>query len=116
MTLKEAVKSGRPFRRKTDSSVYYYIYKMNSNLTIENAIADDWEIEPMLKRKVTKTVRGWVNVYTEPCKFNDIFPAKDIADYYATLAGCPKRTACVEMTGTYEVFEEDSNDQTTTRA
>ena len=54
---------------------------------------------PRPKRKVTKTVEAWANVYGD-CAPN-LYPRRDIADNLAT----PFRIACVHLTGTYEVEE-----------
>lgn len=57
---------------------------------------------PRPKRKVTKTLEGWVNLYPElsvDCsKFHD---TKESADNHAHQS----RVACVHVTGTYEVEE-----------
>ena len=64
-----------------------------------------WCKEPSLifverpKRKVTKTVERWVNVYP------DVFGREHETREGADIARCSECIACVKLTGTYEVEE-----------
>lgn len=61
--------------------------------------------QPLPKRKVTKTVRGWVNVWDD--HVSKVYPDKAQAnkDYGYLNSTAAARIACVEVTGTYEVEE-----------
>lgn len=72
-------------------------------LTIDEARAKGYDV-PKVKRKVTKTISRWANVYPDEhlIACND-YHTREEADSNANLS---KRIACVELTGTYEVEEE----------
>jgi hypothetical protein len=55
------------------------------------------------KRKVKKTVEGWLNVYVNPYWNACFHLERDEAD--RNQIGCNKRIACVHVTGEYEVEE-----------
>jgi hypothetical protein len=64
-----------------------------------------YEIPTKPKRMVTKTIEVWVNVYTKPATYNrslNYFIHEDHANEFAD----DNRTACVKLTGTYEVEED----------
>lgn len=71
-------------------------------LTIEEAMAKGYDVLKV-KRKVTKTISRWANVYPDCVTCNDYY-SKEEADSRANLSD---RIACVELTGTYEVEEEE---------
>lgn len=74
--------------------------KLPAQLSYKNdLIADDWEIQQLPKRKVTKTVRGWVNLYL--MEEGHFYYTREHADKNASNF----RLACVEMTGSHEVEE-----------
>lgn len=50
MTIQEAIKSGKPFKRKNSEEEYYrhnltQLPDMNANITIADILATDWEVE-----------------------------------------------------------------------
>jgi uncharacterized small protein (DUF1192 family) len=51
MTLQEAIKSGRNFRRKSSNNLHYWDNSDKNNLdhsfSKEEILADDWELEPI---------------------------------------------------------------------
>jgi hypothetical protein len=71
-------------------------------LTIEESRAKGYDV-PKVTRKVTKTVSRWANVYGSAGLANCSYETREEADANATGDA---RTACVELTGTYEVEEE----------
>lgn len=56
---------------------------------------------PRPKRKVTKTLEGWINLYPGGSTSGNLHPTESVADQKAD----PGRIACVHVTGTYEVEE-----------
>jgi hypothetical protein len=71
-------------------------------LTLDEARAKGYEV-PKVKKKVTKEVKKWVNVYAEFTICNDYYSRED-ADQQADHK---RRIACVELTGTYEIEVEE---------
>lgn len=69
-------------------------------LTAEEARAKGYDV-PKIKRKGTKEVKIWVNIYPDGEVGNN-HPTKEEADKHASI----DRIACVKLTGTYEVEEE----------
>ena len=59
MTLKEAIKSGRPFKRKSDPRwILWGRPKSDYLFTVDEVTADDWELKPpMMEVKVDPTLK-----------------------------------------------------------
>lgn len=75
---------------------------LKDNIEESMAKACQLKTEPLPKRKVTKTVRGWVNVWDD--HVSKVYPDKAQAnkDYGYLNSTAAARIACVEVTGTYE--------------
>lgn len=65
--------------------------------------AQDIELVTKAKRKVKKTIEGWVNVYEKMESGSVLFTDESTANCASQLGR--KRIACVHMTGSYEVEE-----------
>jgi hypothetical protein len=71
-------------------------------LTLDEARAKGYDV-PKVKKKVTKEIKRWANVYADFSACNDYYTRED-ADFHVNRK---MRIACVELTGTYEIEVEE---------
>lgn len=53
MTIQEAIKSGKKFKRK--HWPYYYVYSSHNTVDCNDIMATDWEVEPEPEQKIEIT-------------------------------------------------------------
>ncbi len=90
--------------RDTDYTACGRLFHSDVNpvlLTLAEARAKGYDV-PKVTRKVTKTVSRWANVYGSAGLTGCFHETREEADANVTSS---VRTACVELTGTYEVEE-----------
>lgn len=98
MTLKEAMSTSKKYKRPHFK--LYHKYTDSDMISLENALADDWELE-----KSEQIIEVWVNVYSNVLSAQH-FITKERADedykHEQKHKPYPKRIACVKLTGTYK--------------
>lgn len=52
MTLQQAIKTGKPFKRPTDKEFIYPLFKFLHGLTREDILADDYYVEGEEENKI----------------------------------------------------------------
>lgn len=62
MTIQEAIRSGKRFRRQAYHSVFWYANEWSHNLTVSDVLATDWEVD---EEKFEVTEREIADMLTE---------------------------------------------------